>query len=684
MSAGISASIIELHPPDPAALLNIAAQRDALWAAGYRPLAVYSFNHPDRVRAGKAPLGDNWQKRARQDPPEVTRFPAVQHAANTGILADGMRVLDIDVDDLTVANKVRVLTIEMLGDTIVRYRANSGRCSLPYRAANGSPPKRVTHPSGATLEWFPVPPTQMHRNSIPEVTEEQISKFFAAAADIVEAEPEPSRNKEDQHYEADGDQPRADILDVIAALAVIPNDKATDWEFWNSVGMAAWAASGGSSFGYTAWAAWSAKHPQYDAAACRERWKHYPTSPPDKTGAGKLFSLAAKAMPGWQRPSQARGDQKQETGAELLCRPPTISETAIPRRIYIVPGYIQRSVVTEIVGPGGHGKSLLFLAWAVALALGEPFGRFTPSHPMRVATLDVEDDLDEQDRRVHAILRMFNKRVEDLSDRLLLMNPARTGMLLTIHPETRKLRRTQLMAEILAARSDHGSDLLMLNPLGELHDAEENDNGALRHVVGELRVVAKTEDIGLLIGHHTRKGAPEHGNADAGRGASSVSGVIRKGFTLYEMTPAEGAGWKLSDHRIFFRLDGAKANYDAKNATEWFERRPYQLDNEDHAVAPHPWAPPHEAVTDTVISDLMATVAAGDNGQPWSKRLGKYGRSIGRAMEKLGIASKPGQEKALDLLLAAGCTECTFMKPNRSPATGLRHPDGGPACRWVE
>jgi RecA/RadA recombinase len=128
------------------------------------------------------------------------------------------------------------------------------------------------------------------------------------------------------------------------------------------------------------------------------------------------------------------GDRADTPDAELLFRAPTVRETDIPRRVYIVPGYIQRGVVTEIVGPGGHGKSLLFLAWAVALALGVHFGSFRPPRPMRVASLDVEDDLDEQDRRVHAILRMFGKHVTDLGDRLLLMNPSRTGQLLSLDP----------------------------------------------------------------------------------------------------------------------------------------------------------------------------------------------------------------------------------------------------------
>jgi len=369
---------------------------------------------------------------------------------------------------------------------------------------------------------------------------------------------------------------------------------------------------------------------------------------------------------------------------ELLIGEAADDEKDIPRRVYVVPGYIQRGVVTEVIGPGGHGKSALFLAWAVALALGLPFGGFTPLRPMRVCTLDAEDDIPEQQRRVAAMLRMFGRKKADLGGRLWLLNPARAGLMVTLDPDKVKLRHTALLGEVLEAIDVFRPDMLMLNPLGELHDAEENDNAALRHVVAELRVIAKVKDIGLLFAHHTRKGTPEHGNPDAGRGASSISGVVRKSFTLYAMTEAEAAGWRISRADLYFRLDGAKANHDAKNATEWFERVPIVLDNGDTVAGVMPWAPPQEAVTDDLTGKLLGIVKEGDHGQPWTRRLGTYDRSISHAMERVGIVSRGGQRKMLDALFAAGVTECVFTKPNRQAAMGLRHPDGGPDASWKE
>jgi hypothetical protein len=184
-------------------LAAITTLRAEVWGAGYRPIAILGPDHPDPVRAGKSPAGKEWTERARQDPPEAVRFAAVSRLPNTGILADGLRAIDIDIDDPTLANQIRALALDMLGDTIVRTRSNSGRCLLPYRAAaNTSPQKRVLagklgkvevlghgqqfvafgiHPSGAELRWVPVSPAQMPRDGIPEVTEDQISEFSSTS-----------------------------------------------------------------------------------------------------------------------------------------------------------------------------------------------------------------------------------------------------------------------------------------------------------------------------------------------------------------------------------------------------------------------------------------------------------------------------------------------------------------------
>ena len=85
------------------------------------------------------------------------------------------------------------------------------------------------------------------------------------------------------------------------------------------------------------------------------------------------------------------------------------------------------------------------------------------------------------------------------------------------------------MGTLIDAIDDFNPDLLILDPLVELHDAQENDNTALRHVVAALRTIARLRNIAILLLHHTPKGDPRPGNQDAGRGARrSVGGSVKR------------------------------------------------------------------------------------------------------------------------------------------------------------
>jgi Protein of unknown function (DUF3987)/Primase C terminal 2 (PriCT-2)/Bifunctional DNA primase/polymerase, N-terminal len=303
-------------------IASVSGLRAELWDAGFRPVPV--FNHDATVPSpGKQPLGDKWQIDARRTPPFCATSPAVRHALNTGILADGLRPIDLDIDDPEKARRCRALAISTLGDAPTRTRQGSPRSLMLYRAADGEPIKRTLtgsshtkthgckvevlgcgqqfvafgrHPSGADLAWFPEAPGHELREALPAVTEDQIQAFLEACAPIMEA-PMPVRqngrasNGQD-HASA---EPQADTLRIAAALAGIPNDRAADWEDWNRVGMAVWRATGGSAAGWEAFNAWSARNEAYTPEATRARWDHYSTSPPTSIGAGSIFHMAAEA-----------------------------------------------------------------------------------------------------------------------------------------------------------------------------------------------------------------------------------------------------------------------------------------------------------------------------------------------------------------------------------------------------
>jgi Primase C terminal 2 (PriCT-2)/Bifunctional DNA primase/polymerase, N-terminal len=86
-------------------------------------------------------------------------------------------------------------------------------------------------------------------------------------------------------------------LRLAEVVAAIYND--FDWHGWNRLGMAIYAASGGTEEGFIAFDDLSARSSKYDPQAVRERWRNYRRSPPQRIGVGTLVHLAREC--GWSR-----------------------------------------------------------------------------------------------------------------------------------------------------------------------------------------------------------------------------------------------------------------------------------------------------------------------------------------------------------------------------------------------
>lgn len=114
---------------------------------------------------------------------------------------------------------------------------------------------------------------------------------------------------------------------IAAAMKIIPNDRAdvswklvdnatgkrnelTGWDGWNTIMMAMWTASNGSTAGYNIALNWCRRNRfKFDERITHESWfKRYPSSPPQRLGVGTLFAIANFEKPDWQRSwDQAHG-----------------------------------------------------------------------------------------------------------------------------------------------------------------------------------------------------------------------------------------------------------------------------------------------------------------------------------------------------------------------------------------
>ena len=152
-----------------------------------------------------------------------------------------------------------------------------------------------------------------------------------------------------------------------------------------------------------------------------------------------------------------------------------------PRRPWIAPGFLIRKAVTLLFGPPDQGKSLLLVAWAVALALGRLWGSFEPNAPMKVPAILAEEDDDEQEARFAAALRAFGVTRADVEFRLRRLVVSDLATLLEADRMTGVLTPTKGWDDLRNEVEAFRPDVVIADPLIEFHTAEENDNTRITH-----------------------------------------------------------------------------------------------------------------------------------------------------------------------------------------------------------
>jgi len=265
----------------------------------------------------------------------------------------------------------------------------------------------------------------------------------------------------------------------------------------------------------------------------------------------------------------------------------------IPKRPWLVQGYLLRGAVTVLSGQGAGGKSSMTVGWTLAGAQGKPFGGFRPEAALTIVNYNTEDDKDEQQRRYAAAIKAQAANGEAMQ-KIIRCGPYNVGTLFARDPHTGQINPTQAMQELERICMEEQADLLVCDPLAELHDSEENDNTAMRQVVAAFRTLAQRLHMAVMILHHDRKGTSTPGDMDRVRGASSISGAVRVMLTLTTMTAEEAGGFGIpaEERRSYIRIDSAKSNYAPAQEAEWYKLTAIEIENGEIVAAALPWTPP--------------------------------------------------------------------------------------------
>jgi hypothetical protein len=323
----------------------------------------------------------------------------------------------------------------------------------------------------------------------------------------------------------------------------------------------------------------------------------------------------------------------------------------IPPREWLYATRLVRRFVTVLVAPGGTGKSLYSLGVGMALAAGKPILGEYVHHQVNVWAMNLEDPLDEIDRRVAAMMLRHKLTREELAGRLFLHSGRDRKLTMAQRSDDGFSVQFPDKDAVIAAGRSASIGLIIVDPFVKSHQLEENSNPDMDAAVTAWAEVGDALGAAILLVHHTRKGAV--GDIDAARGGKALTDAARVGLTMASMTPeeAEKLGIPEGERWSFVRLDDQKVNMAPRNEkAQWFKLATQELGNGnemyrrgDHVAAIETWSPPDAlaAATDDQVNRALDVIDAGTPaGGRWapSRRGRANGRWVGLVvMEQLGL-----------------------------------------------
>jgi hypothetical protein len=176
-------------------------------------------------------------------------------------------------------------------------------------------------------------------------------------------------------------------------------------------------------------------------------------------------------------------------------------------------------------------KTWLLIEIAVAVATGtKAFGEFYAERG-RVAVFFAEDQAQSVRNRLRATLESGHRTI---APGWLLLQPR--GQFIDV------LKDDDLAWVIASTRRLGKIDLLVLDPLRDIHSGEEDKSDSMRDVMRRLRLLGEVIGCTVAVTHHVPKQTKDTANRRPGqnlRGSSAIHGSIDSGLYI---NPGEGDG----------------------------------------------------------------------------------------------------------------------------------------------
>lgn len=251
--------------------------------------------------------------------------------------------------------------------------------------------------------------------------------------------------------------------------------------------------------------------------------------------------------------------------------------------------------VTVLGGMGAAGKSMFEIVLAAHWALGKNFGPYrlrVPDTPLRSIIYNAEDDTMEQSRRLMATCVSYQldyfevrRNIAFMDDRVMrLCIASNIGGI--VKPDNEAIKFI-----VDTAQQEH-ADVLIFDPMLNLHRCDENSNGQMLDVMNIVKHIARVTNTAAMIAQHTGKGTAtaEKGEADTFRGASAIVNSGRVGVLMSAISKEDASEFGIppGDRLDYARMDNAKTNLFKKTgkAQAWLQWETVALPTGDYIGVP--------------------------------------------------------------------------------------------------
>jgi hypothetical protein len=291
-------------------------------------------------------------------------------------------------------------------------------------------------------------------------------------------------------------------------------------------------------------------------------------------------------------------------------------EASIEPRKWIYANHYLRSFVSVLASAGGIGKTSLQIVEALAIVTGRPLLGEEVKERTNVWIVNLEDPLEEIQRRVLSAMRHYKINASEVQGRLFVNAGRDFSLKFGIQTRDGVMPNTKLVEYLCRKIPEKQIGCVFIDPFVGAHNINENDNMAVNAIVSEIRRVADETKSAIGLVHHIRKGNGEDASIDSVRGAGSLIGAARAARVINRVSEDDAMKLGVDPDKAkgIFRVDDGKANLaPPADKSTYRQMISVKIDNGECIGVCVPFELPDEwkGMTDNVVNEMLRLIELG-------------------------------------------------------------------------